>query len=87
LFRSFGREIGVGIVGKKIVEKYEKLFMIRNYFIKILDFIALVFVYGLLASFRLQNHVQNLPVLSDEIGLVNVVQGKGERGQVVLQAL
>jgi hypothetical protein len=82
---GFGR--GVEIVGKKIVEKYQEFFMIWNYFIEVLDFITLVFIDGLFPSLRLQNHVDNLPVLSDKIWLVNVVHAKRKRGQVVAQAL
>lgn len=82
---GFGR--GVEIVGKKIVEKYQEFFMIWNYFIEVLDFITLVFINGFFASLRFQNHVDNLPVLSDKIWLVNVVYAKRKRGQVVAQAL
>lgn len=82
-----GFKRGVDIVGEKIVEKYQEFFMIWNYFIKVLDFITLVFIDGFFASLRFQNHVDNLPVLSDKIWLVNVVHAKRKRGQVVAQAL
>ena len=58
--------------------------MVRYYLVQVFYLITLIFVDGLLTTFRLQNHVKDLPVLPDEIRFMDVVKAERKRSQIIM---